>query len=263
MKKHFPRPTQEDRSLILRRHTPVQWLVFGLLLAFYGVILWHQIKLPAADDLGRHIMNGKLVLQGEFRVLDSNLYSYTEPDAFFANHHWLFGVIAYLLHATIGFGGIVIFKVLLLLFAFALLFFIALKRADFWVVAVFSIPTILILMERTSFRPEIFSYLFVVIYLYFLHAAVERPESKQLYWLVPLQILWVNIHIFFVIGVVLAAGFLAEAIIRNYREFWRSLLVKRLAVLVLFLAMRASSIRRVFTVRSSHSRSISKASRLY
>ena len=50
-----------------------QWLVFGLILVFYGALLLHQIKLPASDDLGRHIKNGELVMKGEFRVLDSNL----------------------------------------------------------------------------------------------------------------------------------------------------------------------------------------------
>lgn len=222
------------------RGSKLKALVFVLVLTFDAALLLHQIKLPAADDLGRHIMNGGMILHGQFNVLYTNFYSYTEPNEFFANHHWLFGVISYVLVKTVGFGGIVIFKTLLLLSAFALLFFISLKRANFWVVATFSIPTILILMERTSFRPEIFSYFFIVFYLYFLHDAVEHPESNRIFWLIPLQIFWVNIHIFFVIGVALAGGFLFEAIIHNYQDIKHSILVKKLVLLVVFLAVAST-----------------------
>jgi len=38
--------------------------------------------------LGRHIKNGELVLNGDFGILKSNFYSYTEPDFPVINHHW-------------------------------------------------------------------------------------------------------------------------------------------------------------------------------
>ena len=209
--------------------------VFILILAFYGSLLLHQIKLPAADDLGRHIKNGELILQGDFDVLNKNLYSYTEPDSPFYNHHWLSGVIFYLLHEAVGFGGLVIFKVIIMLFAFALLFFVATKKANFWLVSAFSIPTILILIERTGLRPEIFSYLFIAIFLYLLTDLEEHPERKRIFWLIPLQLLWVNLHLFFVIGIMLAGGFLLEKIILNYKNVRDNSTIKKLVVLLVAL----------------------------
>src|SRR5437764_346529 len=110
----------------------VKSLVFILLLIFYGSYLANKIALPAAEDLPRQMENGKNILAGQFDVLTKNVYSYTEPNQHFANHHWLYGVFAYLLHQALGFNGMVIFKIIFILVTFALLFYLVIKKADFW-----------------------------------------------------------------------------------------------------------------------------------
>ncbi|MBX4197980.1 hypothetical protein KW782_01455 [Candidatus Parcubacteria bacterium] len=191
----------------------------------------HKIPLPVAEDLARIIKNGEDVFKNS-DVLTKNVYSYTEPDQPFANHHWLSGVVFYLLNQTVGFTGIVIFKVILLLSAFSLLFWLALKKADFWLVAFFSIPTIIILSGRSSTRPEIFSYFFIVLFLYFLFDLEEHPNHKRIWWLIPAQLLWVNLHLFFGIGILLVGGFMIEKIIVNYKNLWNNKIIKKLAMLL-------------------------------
>ncbi|MFZ2523615.1 MAG: tetratricopeptide repeat protein [Minisyncoccia bacterium] len=197
------------------------WLktfVFLLVLAFYSIISFHKIELPTYDDLPRQIKIGEEVIQGNFNILYKNTFSYVEPDQTFYNHHWLSGVIFYLLFIFLGWNGIVLVKVLVLLLFFSLLFFTALKKADFWVVALASIPTLIILSERTALRPEIFSYLFISIFLYILFHFRDNPNSKLVYALVPLQILWVNMHVLFSIGIMLAGGFLFESLLHNHEQ---------------------------------------------
>ena len=211
-------------------------LVFILILAFYGFLLFYKIDFLtlSINDLGRHIQNGQMLLETR-EVLKSNFYSYTEPDFPFVNHHWLSGLVFYLLHETVGFGGMVIFKIAILLAAFALLFFASIKKADFWLVALFSLPTILILKERAELRPEIFSYLFAAIFLYFLIDLEKFPGRKRIFWLIPFQLLWVNLHSFFFMGILLTAGFLFEKMILNRKNLKDSQLVKKLSLLLLFL----------------------------
>ena len=219
-----------------RKWTWPKVLVFILLLGFYASFLVHPIALPVGDDLPRLIKNGETVFRNP-DVLTKNVYSYTEPDQPFANHHWFSGVVFYLLDQAVGFSGLIIFKVIVLLAAFALLFFAATKKADFWLVALFSIPTILILRERTFVRPEIFSYFFIALYLYLLTDLEEHPERRRIFWLIPLQLLWVNLHLFFGVGILMAAGFLFEKI-RVHRDKLRgSLIVKKLAILTLALIL--------------------------
>jgi len=226
----------------MARETLTKIIIFLLILAFYGSLLAHKINLPT-DDLGRHLENGKLILQGAFGgswaqvkgVLFSNFYSYTAPDYPFLNHHWLSGVIFYIFYETVGFPGLVIFKVILLLLGFALLFCVAAKKGNFWLAALFSIPAIFILTERTDVRPEIFSYFFTALFLYFLFDLEKNPERKRVFWLLPLQLLWTNLHIFFFIGIVLCGGFLAEKIILNWRNIKNNLVIKKLFYLLICL----------------------------
>src|SRR5438552_2078984 len=89
--------------------------VFATLLIFYGSLITFKIPLPAGEDLPRQMQNGRDILQGHFDVLTKNVYSYTEPDHYFANHHWLYGLVVYPLYELVGWGGMVIFKVILIL----------------------------------------------------------------------------------------------------------------------------------------------------
>jgi tetratricopeptide (TPR) repeat protein len=206
-------------------------IIFVLILALYGSFLIHRTQLQT-DDLGRHLQNGKIILRGNFDVLKTNFYSYSEPNFPYINDHWLSSVIFYVLYGVIGFGGLTIFTAIVLLSVLSLLFWITLKRADFWLAAVLSLPAVLILAERIDVRPEMFSYLFAVVFLYFLLDLVEHPEHKRIFWLVPMQLLWVNMHTFFVVGVMLAGGFLLERIILDRKNLKNNLLIKKLSFLL-------------------------------
>ena len=210
--------------------------VFILILALYSSFLFYKIDFLtlSVNDLGRHITNGEMVFQAK-DVLMTNFYSYTEPNFPFINHHWLSGVVFYFLYEIFGFGGMVIFKAIVLLLAFALIFFTSIKKADFWLVALFSLPAVLMLKERVELRPEIFSYLFIALFLYFLIDLEKHPARKRVFWLVPLQLLWVNLHTFFFIGILMTAGFLLEKIIYNLKNLKDSPLIKKLVLLLAIL----------------------------
>lgn len=209
---------------------------FILILAFYASFLFYKIDFYslANNDLGRHIKNGEILFSDLVLVLKTNFYSYTYPDFTFVNHHWLSGLIFHFLHQTIGFGGMVIFKMAVLISAFSLMFLASMKKAGFWLSALFSLPAILILKERVELRPEIFSYLFLAVFLYLLADMEQHPERKRIFWLIPLQLLWVNLHSFFILGILISCGFLFEKIIIQPKN---SPLTKKLALLVLALVI--------------------------
>lgn len=208
-----------------------QALTFLALLALYASLQVQPIELPDGGDLPRLIKNGETLFATP-DVLSKNLYSYTEPDHPFANHHWLSSVLLYFLARTVGFSGIVVFKVVMLLAAFTLLFITAMKKVNFWLVAIFSLPTIIILADRTEARPEIFSYLFIAVFLYALTAFEKQPEQKRVFWLIPAQILWTNVHLYFAIGPLLVAGFLIEKIYKQRRHLHGNPIVLKTALLL-------------------------------
>ncbi|MBX4181328.1 hypothetical protein KW807_00490 [Candidatus Parcubacteria bacterium] len=190
------------------------------------------MALPYGDDLPRHLENGKQVLGGNFDVLYKNVYSYTEPNQTFINHHWLYGVIIYPIFLISGWSGLSLFNILILLSAFSILFLTALKYAQFSVVALLSIPAVIILSERTGVRPEAFTYLFIAIFLFIFSKIEEKPHTNLLWWLIPLQVIWVNTHIFFFVGPALVGGYLLQQLIERKDSISRRLEWLLLAVVV-------------------------------
>ena len=187
------------------------FLIFFLFF-LYGILISQKINLVTAD-LGRHIKNGELILHEEVRqkVLRTNLYSYSYPDYFFLNHHWESGVIFYLVHQTFGFNGVSILFLIVSLATLGLFFGLAVKKSDFataFLVAVLLLP---LMADRTEIRPEMFSYLLAGVFLWVLWEA--RKGRKWLMFLPLLQLLWVNLHIYFFLGFFLIGIFLAEEIL--------------------------------------------------
>ncbi len=183
-------------------------LIFTGLLALVLIIFSQKIEFTSVD-LGRHLENGKIIWSNS-QVLFKNLYSYTEPNTRFINHHWLTGVIYYRVYIIGGFKSLSILNVLLILATFVLAFNLAKKKLGFYIPALVSIPVIFLMSERVEVRPETFSYLFIILTWYILDYVSEKKNYRFLYWLVPLFILWVNIHIYFFIGLALV-GFKSVA----------------------------------------------------
>lgn len=215
----------------------IKFVIFLVILSFFISSSLIKINLPAALDLPRQIANGKDILHGNYDVLTKNVYSYVEPNQPFANHHWLFGVIMYILLVVSGWTGLAIFKILLMFVTFLLIFWLSWKRSNFWLASLFSIPVIFILISRPALRPELFSYLFIVIFLHILLKTDDDQKSNRIFWLIPLQLIWVNVHIFFPIGILLVAGFLFEKIVLNFRSLKSLRLLKTLPLVLAGLVL--------------------------
>lgn len=192
-----------------------QKIIFLGLLVFLGLIILKPIDLATAD-LGRHLKNGELILSGDFRVLSQNLYSYTFPDYPFINHHWLSGVIFYLVFWIAGFGGLHAFFIFLSLITFWLFFDTEVKESSFYTGSVLALLLIPVIGYRTEIRPEVFSYFFCGFFIWLLTKhAKENGIEKRLYLLPFLMILWVNLHIYFFLGFFLIGIFWLEKYIQK------------------------------------------------
>ncbi len=211
-------------------------LTWAALLGLIVVIFFQQIDLTMSD-LGRHLNNGREVWQNH-SLLYTNAYSYTEPDFRFINHHWLYGVIVYQVYRLGGFPALTILNILVILAAFSLAFFIAVKKLEksihaifksegasyYYLAALLSLPVVLLLSERVEVRPEIFSYLFIILTYSLLESTTAEQQYRRLWWLGPLFLLWVNIHIYFFIGLALLAFKALSVMINqsNWKAAWRS-----------------------------------------
>lgn len=189
-------------------------IIFAFLILFLTYAVSNKINLAAAD-LGRHLKNGEIFLK-TFSIPKTNLYSYTYAEYSFLNHHWGSGVVFYLVKLFFGFGGLSLFFILLSLLTFSLLFNIAWKSSSFSIAVFLSLLAIPLIGIRTEIRPEIFSYFFSSLFFWLLFNYKHNKISiKYLYLLPVFELLWVNLHIYFPIGLLIFGLFFIESLIER------------------------------------------------
>jgi hypothetical protein len=189
------------------RKNPFELLIYSLPLIFYLFLILSPVNLSTAD-LGRHIKNGQELLSGNFDLLYRNYYSYTYPDFPFVNHHWLGGVVFYLVSLLGGITGIHLLFILINLITFSIFFRIATKESNIYISSILALLLVPVIAYRDEVRPEAFSYLFAGIYYFGLKAyTAGKISGKRLLWLLPVQLIWVNTHIYFFIGLYIIGVF--------------------------------------------------------
>lgn len=210
----------------------IKFFLFSFLLVWLGLFLAQKINLTTAD-LGRHLKNGEIFLSNpsfKNEILSKNFYSFTHPDFPFQNHHWGSGIIFFIIFKLFNFKGLSIFFIFLSLLTFSIFFWIAQKKSNFSIAFLVSILLIPLVAARAEIRPEIFSYLFSGIFLALLFLFQEEKISPKvlLISLFIIEIFWVNLHIYFIFGLIILAAFLLEEIIK-----WQS--KKRIQILLISL----------------------------
>lgn len=193
-----------------------QWLfrilVTALIVLVYGFYLAHQVNLTVGD-LGRHLKNGQLFIENGL-IPKINLYSYAYPDYPFINHHWGTGVVFYAIERLGGFAGLSVAFIAVSMVTFWIFINLATKYSSFAIAAPIAVIVLPILITRHEARPELFSYLFSGLFLQLLWGyKYGRLGFRWLFILPILEIFWVNLHIYFFIGVVLIAVYLLESVV--------------------------------------------------
>ena len=197
-----------------------QAIIFISLLSCYGFLIANKADLTTTD-LGRHIENGKVAINSIFsnaetfnQLVKTNFYSYTSPSYPFINHHWLSGIIFYLVEKFLGFNGLSLLSIVFSLIAFTLFFKLAQKNSNFTISSLTALLLIPLIAERKEIRPEVFSYFFIALFLWILWHHHKGLISNRWLTALPLMgIVWVNIHIYFIFGLFLIGVFLLEEII--------------------------------------------------
>ncbi len=210
---------------------PSKLLLLILVLNFL-ILVTKPINLITAD-LGRHIENGRILINGHLNqklaVLNTNYYSYTQPHQEFLNHHWGSGVIFYIIYVFFGFTGTAFFYSTVLTVSFLLSIYLSIKKSGYLLTLLIASIMLPLITSRSEIRPEAFTYLFTNLFFLILW---ETDSKKSCYgkvkirnivkeidkklWLLPLLMLfWVNLHIGFLFGFLLVCAYAFKELV-NY-----------------------------------------------
>lgn len=155
-------------------------------------------------DTGWHIRTGEWIL-AHHRVPQTDMFSFSRPGAPWFAWEWLWDVLFALLHQRWGLPAVVLASAVVICTTSALLFRLVRRKCDNGLVA---IAVTLLAAGGCAIhwlaRPHLFTLLFFTITLH-LTGRAHEGRTRLLIWLLPLTLLWTNIHGgFFVIFLVFA-----------------------------------------------------------
>ena len=164
-------------------------------------------------DIWWHLRTGQLIWQrGEVPQVD--WYTYTDSGKPWIDLHWGFQVLVAGLHALGGVSLLILTKALITSSAVAVAWTAGGRGFPAWTKVLLWLPAVIVISGRSYVRPEMLSLFFLAAWFLVLDRMRERP---RLIWLLPLiQILWINCHALFVLGVVVGAAYAVDFAVRSW-----------------------------------------------
>lgn len=160
------------------------------------------------NDIWIHLTTGDLILRNH-SIPRTDPYSFTASDHPYLAHEWLSAVFFSLVDRAGGIPALTLSKFLVVLVSNVFLFLTCRLRRDRLAIV---LPAFVLLgyvgAQRYLERPHIFTFLFCSLYLYLLFRFRDGDRRRaSLVAIVPLHVLWVNLHSSFFLGLGLLAVF--------------------------------------------------------
>jgi tetratricopeptide (TPR) repeat protein len=215
----------------------VRWLERLLLVELAALTFLLGCFLNRDTDIWWHLRAGREILGGGgIPRVDSYIFATTGAE--WIDLHWGFQVAAAWIYSQAGLAGLTLGAGVMAAVAVSI-GLAATKRQRSAVVIVWCwLPALIVMSARFFPRPEMLSLVCLAAVLYLLHRAAERPWL--LWWLVPIQLFWVNVHALFVLGLVLLGCWLLDRVLHGrlsaQRHDWRHLIGAPIAVGLVCLA---------------------------
>lgn len=167
---------------------------------FVSLIVWLFLAGPngwlallSDGDTGWHIRVGDWI-RANGAVPRTDLFSFSKPDAPWYAWEWLAELLFSYLHSWAGLKGVVLFCGMLIPAYLLILFRHMLWRGSATLLA---LAMVLLISGSSAIhylaRPHLFTLLFLAVGLWVLDADQLRP-SRRVWWLVPMTLLWANLH---------------------------------------------------------------------
>jgi len=165
-----------------------------------------------------------------------DVFSYTPTLCPWVYHEWLTGVLFFPIYQTFGPVGMQILKYLIALLTISIIYWTARKRgADhFGIIVVLFIIQGFLSIGYSPVRAQIFTWAFFVLTLYLLETAKKNEKYEGLWLLIPIQVIWCNLHGGFLSGLGLVGIYAIGEFLKNrpIRPYLTILLLSGLATLI-------------------------------
>jgi hypothetical protein len=222
------------KNILKRNINFIQLISINILLLelIFIFIMYFHTENVQNMDLWTHLSLGKMIFTTH-NVPKINIFSYTYPDFPFVNHHWGSEVIFYLVHKYFSFNGLIIMKSAIMIITIIGILVFSIRKNGIYFMPYILLPLIGLFMERTDTRPELFSYMLFSLSLIILYR--EIVKSGKALWILPvISLLWINLHISFIILPAIYLVFLVDIVLKGKLEMKHVLIGFLLIVALIF-----------------------------
>lgn len=172
------------------------------------------------------LKSGEWILD-RFEVPKTDPFSYTFGGRPWVDFTWGFQVLSRVFYSYLGeWSGLYVLQASLISATFAFMY-VTLRRTikGIWPAIALLYLAFITAHSRFLIRPHLFEYFFVSLYFMLFTLYEKNGRTAYLYALIPLQVVWVNVHSSAVLGLFMAGSYAAGEIIDALRErrFRRSL----------------------------------------
>jgi len=195
-------------------------LAAGAVIALAAVVACRKVW---NFDIFWQLKSGQWMLS-HHRVLAHDPFTSPDPavgddQSSWVNVHWGFQVIVASIHALSGFAGLVVLKMAAFAGTLAVLALWLRRRVGPAWLMLAGWCIVVAAENRVRARPEIFTFLFLALTLVIVESVRRGAPARRLWWLAGLNVVWVNMHGVYVVGIAstwaLAIGALIDRRLRR------------------------------------------------
>src|SRR5262245_27669305 len=183
-------------------------LLFGILIFSLAIFALNQ-QFLADPDTYWHIATGKWMLV-ERAFPRQEIFSHTAFGKAWVSPEWLAQVILFVCYDLLGWRGLVLLGGLVTALTFVLLYLLLARELRATVALGAAAISFLFASLHFLARPHLLTFPIIVVWTAFLARASEEDRRPDV-WLLPLMVVWANLHGGFTLGLLLAGGFGLEA----------------------------------------------------
>ena len=169
------------------------------ILSFFLVVIllgWFKI---VDFDVGWHMKAGEHIFLSR-SIPRQDIFSYIAQGNPWVDSHWLFQVILYLSYALLGVSGSIMLRMFVVAATFSLLFLTVYRKEYYPASILICLLALFMSFQRFLLRPEIFTFLFLAVFVYFAENFSRSPRLALI--IIPIsQVLWANMHGLHLLGV--------------------------------------------------------------
>ena len=174
-----------------------------LTLIVFVVIMIAALQPIIDRDFWWHLKTGQYIIETH-SIPHTDIFSNSRFGSEWVTHEWLSEVFMYSIYRVSGFGGLIVVFALIITASFWLVYLRFRSEVQHPIVAGFAL---LLGAAATTpvwgVRPQTLSLFLASVFLFILNRYYRNESKYDIWWLVPLTILWVNLHAGFAFGLTL------------------------------------------------------------